>query len=214
MYPHHLQSRLQQKFCCCWEMSIYTFKAAQIRLDVFMTGNWFDNIVVLLLFTDITPPYFKDKVIWNFQMIVAWNGHMQDVLISPHMYRFNMSQFIYETNKFTCPPGWGGVCFSSSRKKNNTPGKLVGTKLRFLFLEIERYQNNVQRVVGGLVFWKREEGFNQWIMWESTKRFFQRGQHLPGKKLTIVLWFWRTTIPHCWGNRKYSDYTDIDISLC
>ena len=63
------------------ERSIDIFEGALIWLNVFMTGNRFGNIVSTFSFTDLLPPYFKEKFFENIQMIVVWDYHMAYVVI-------------------------------------------------------------------------------------------------------------------------------------
>ena len=55
------------------DKSIDIFEGAPIRLNFYMMGNIFENIIASLSFTNITPPYFKEKFFEFLQMIVAWN---------------------------------------------------------------------------------------------------------------------------------------------
>ena len=67
-------------------MSIDIFEGSPIRLNVFISGNESESIIDALLFTGLTPQYFKEKVFEIRQIIVAWNNHMNDVFIPLWIY--------------------------------------------------------------------------------------------------------------------------------
>ena len=101
MYPHHLLSRIQQKIFFV-DKSIDIFEGAPIRLNFYMVGHIFENIIAALSFTDILLLSFKDKLFEVHHMVDAWNQHMKDVFIPLWVYCLYYSIYIW-TNKFTCP---------------------------------------------------------------------------------------------------------------
>ena len=62
-------------------MSIDIFEGEPILLNVSITRNQFKYIITRLSFTDIMPPYFKDKFFESIQIIFAWKYNTKDVLI-------------------------------------------------------------------------------------------------------------------------------------
>ena len=46
-----------------------------------MTGNRLENRILVIFFTDIPPTSLMDKLFGFYQMTVAWNEHMNYVLI-------------------------------------------------------------------------------------------------------------------------------------
>ena len=83
-----------------WERSIAIFEGAPIRLNIFMAGNRFENIITALLFTDLPSPYFKDKLFGILRMIFAWNYHIKGVFI-PSWVSFLDESISICNNKFT-----------------------------------------------------------------------------------------------------------------
>ena len=77
MAPHQLSSRLQHKFFS--DKSIDIFDIAPIQLNVYMTGNRFENIIAGISFTGPPSTYLKEKFFEVIQMIVEYNDHMKDV---------------------------------------------------------------------------------------------------------------------------------------
>ena len=81
-----------------------------------MAGHRSEKISVALSFTDIPLPYFKEKMFEVFQMIFAWNQHMNDSFIPLWVSCLDDSIYILNKN-FNCL-GWTFVPGMSYPKLN------------------------------------------------------------------------------------------------
>ena len=60
------------------QISIAIFEGEPIWLNVSITGNQFKYIITGLPFTDIMPPYIKEKFLESIQMIFMWKYNTDD----------------------------------------------------------------------------------------------------------------------------------------
>ena len=65
-----IQDKIEDVFA---DNFIDIFEGTPVRLNIYMIGNIFKNIISTFSFTDILPPYFKDKFFEVRQIVFAWN---------------------------------------------------------------------------------------------------------------------------------------------
>ena len=82
-----------------------------------MTGNQLENIISTILFDDLPPPYFRDKLFETFQITVVWNDHTKDVFKLSWVHCLDDSTSKWN-NKLTFP-GWMFVPRKTNPKRND-----------------------------------------------------------------------------------------------
>jgi hypothetical protein len=91
--------------CNFWSSKpILMFEGAPYRFTEIMTLKWFKAILLVLTYTNKSPPLYKDRFWEVWQIITEWNWNMAEIFIPSWVLYLDKSMSPWN-NWWTCP-GW------------------------------------------------------------------------------------------------------------